>query len=229
MDDLIQQYQGRNSILNRLNKKQAKATRIELPTDGFTIAERQYLLSRNFSPRMLKEKYKVVGGGITGLWKYRIIIPLVLDGKIVSWTARTILSKEKQQELKIPRYKNLSIEESVIDVKSILFNLDNCRKERVILTEGPMDVVRGGDDVCCSFGTSLVQEQIKLLADKFKKVFILFDNEIEAQKKARKYGMELSSLGVDVEVVDAYSDFNKNDMGDCTEQEIKEIKTELGL
>ena len=75
----------------------------------------------------------------------------------------------------------------------------------------------------------MTQEQIKIIASRFNKVYVLFDNEIEAQKKARKYGMELSSLGVDVEVVEAYSDFNKNDMGECTEQEIKEIKNELGL
>ena len=229
MDDLIQQYQGRNSILNRLNKKQAKATRIELPTDGFTTAERQYLLSRNFSPRMLKEKYKVVGGGITGPWKYRIIIPLVLDGKIVSWTARTILSKEKQQELKIPRYKNLSIEQSVIDPKSILYNLDNCTEKTAVLTEGSFDVMRLGDGFMCSFGTELTQSQVAIIKQRFEKVFIMFDNEKEAQEKARKFGLQIAGLGVAVEIVDAYSDFNKKDGGELNEQEVKIIRKELGL
>ena len=229
IEEVIENYKGRNSILNALNKRKCLVNKLELPTDTFTPAERKYLKSRNFSPKYLHEKYGVVGGGITGKWKYRIIIPLYMNGKLVSWTGRSILSKEKIKELQIPRYKNLSIEESVIDVKSILFNLDNCVGKTVVLTEGPMDVLRFDGNCVCSFGTSMTQEQIKIIASRFNKVYVLFDNEIEAQKKARKYGMELSSLGVDVEVVEAYSDFNKNDMDECTEQEIKEIKTELGL
>lgn len=229
IDDLIQQYQGRNSLLNRLNKKQAKATKIELPTNGFTPAERQYLLSRNFSPRLLKEKYKIVGGGITGPWKYRIIIPLVLNDKIVSWTARTILSKQQQQENKIPRYKNLSIEQSVIDPKSILYNLDHCTEKTAVLTEGAFDVIRLGDGFMCSFGTELTQSQISIIKQRFEKIFIMFDNEKEAQEKARKFGMQIASIGVDVEIVDAYSDFNKNDGGELNEDEVRIIRKELGL
>ena len=152
-----------------------------------------------------------------------------MNGEIVSWTARSILSKNKLDELKIPRYKNLSINESIIDVKSTLFNLDNCKSDNVILTEGVFDVLRFDGNAICSFGTSITQEQIGVIADKFKKVFILFDNEIEAQKKARKYGLELSSLGVDVEVVTAYEDFEKNDMSDYTTEEIRIIKSELNV
>ena len=229
VDTLIEQYAGRNSVLNALNKKQAKATRIELPTDGFTTAERQYLLSRNFSPRMLKEKYKVVGGGITGPWKYRIIIPLVLNGKIVSWTARTILSKQQQQKLKIPRYKNLSIEQSVVDSKSVLYNLDHCGDKIAVLTEGAFDVIRMGDGFFCSFGTELTQSQISMIKQRFEKVFIMFDNEEEAQAKARKFGLQIASIGVEVEIVDCYGDFNKNDAGELNEKEVKIIRHELGL
>lgn len=227
--DLIQQYTGRNSLLSQLNKKQAKAKKIELPTTGFTQAEREYLLARNFSPRFLHEKYKVAGGGITGAWKYRIIIPLILEGKIVSWTARSILSKKQQEEQKIPRYKNLSIEQSVIDPKSILYNLDNCNEKIGVLTEGAFDVMRLGDGFFCSFGTELTQSQIMLIKQRFEKIFIMFDNEQPAQKKAKKFGLQIASIGVDVEVVDAYGDFGKNDGGELTDNEVQIIRKELGL
>lgn len=229
INELIQQYQGRNSLLNKLNKKQAKAIKLELPTNTFTTAERKYLLSRNFSPRMLKEKYKIVGGGISGPWKYRIIIPLILEGKIVSWTGRTILSKQQQEELKIPRYKNLSIEQSVIDPKSILYNLDNCRNRTAVLTEGAFDVIRLGDGFFCSFGTELTQSQIAVIKQRFDKIFIMFDNEEKAQLKARKFGMQLASIGIEVEVVDAYSDFGKNDGGELSVEEVAIIRKELGF
>lgn len=229
VDTLIEQYAGRNSVLNTLNKKQAKATKLTLPTDTFTPAERKYLKERNFSPKLLHEKYKIVGGGITGSWKYRIIIPLVLNGKIVSWTARTILSKQQQQKLKIPRYKNLSIEQSVVDPKSVLYNLDHCEDKIAVLTEGAFDVIRMGDGFFCSFGTELTQSQISMIKQRFEKVFIMFDNEEEAQAKARKFGLQIASIGVEVELVDCYGDFNKNDAGELNEKEVQIIRHELGL
>ena len=229
VDILIEQYAGRNSVLNTLNKKQAKATKLTLPTDTFTPAERKYLKERNFSPKLLHEKYKIVGGGITGSWKYRIIIPLVLNGKIVSWTARTILSKQQQQKLKIPRYKNLSIKQSVVDPKSILYNLDHCEDKIAVLTEGAFDVIRMGDGFFCSFGTELTQSQISMIKQRFEKVFIMFDNEEEAQAKARKFGLQIASIGVEVELVDCYGDFNKNDAGELNEKEVQIIRHELGL
>lgn len=229
VDTLIEQYAGRNGVLNTLNKKQAKATKLTLPTDTFTPAERKYLKERNFSPKLLHEKYKIVGGGITGSWKYRIIIPLVLNGKIVSWTARTILSKQQQQKLKIPRYKNLSIEQSVVDPKSVLYNLDYCEDKIAVLTEGAFDVIRMGDGFFCSFGTELTQSQISMIKQRFEKVFIMFDNEEEAQAKARKFGLQIASIGVEVELVDCYGDFNKNDAGELNEKEVQIIRYELGL
>lgn len=229
IDTLIEQYAGRNSVLNTLNKKQAKATKLTLPTDTFTQAERKYLKERNFSPKLLHEKYKIVGGGITGSWKYRIIIPLVLNGKIVSFTARTILSKQQQQKLKIPRYKNLSIEQSVVDPKSVLYNLDHCEDKIAVLVEGAFDVIRMGDGFFCSFGTELTQSQISMIKQRFEKVFIMFDNEEEAQAKARKFGLQIASIGVEVEIVDCYGDFNKNDAGELNEKEVQIIRHELGL
>lgn len=229
IDQLIKQYQGNISILSHLNKRKCLATKLELPTDTLTIAERKYLKSRNFNPALLNQKYKIVGGGITGVWKFRIIIPLILNGQVVSWTGRSILSNEKQKELNIPRYKNLSIEQSVIDPKSILYNLDNCKERVGVLTEGAFDVIRLGDGFFCSFGTELAQSQISMIKERFDKVFIMFDNEPEAQMKARKYGMQIASIGVDVEIVDAYSDFNKNDGGDLDPKEVEIIRKELGM
>lgn len=229
VEQVLAQYESRNNILNHLNKRIPLAKHLELPTDTFTTAEREYLRKRKFSPRFLHEKYKVVGGGITGEWKFRIIIPLIINGKIVSWTGRTIMNKKKADELEIPRYKNLSIEESCVNPKTSLFNLDNCHKSSVILTEGAFDVFRLGDNSMCCFGSALIEEQIAVIADRFEKVFILFDNEPEAQEKAKKYGLQIASMGVDVEVVNAYEDFDKNDGGELTPNEVEIIKKELGI
>ena len=57
----------------------------------------------------------------------------------------------------------------------------------------------------------------------------MFDNEIQAQKTARKYGVALSAIGVDVEVVDAYSDFGVKDGAELSNKQVKIIRKELGL
>lgn len=229
VDEIMTHYEGRGGMLMQLNKKVAKARSLELPSDSFTPAERKYLLSRNFSPRFLHEKYGVVGGGIAGRWKFRILIPVYLNGKLVSWTGRSILDKQTLKEKEIPRYKNLSIEESVINIKECIFNIDHCRKNVAVLVEGSFDVMRLGDDFMCSMGTELTQNQIGILHQRFKKIFIAFDNEPEAQKKARKFGLQLASIGVEVEVVNIYEDFNKNDGGELSDDEVKIIRKELGL
>lgn len=234
LKELLSNYAGRVNVTKELNHK--TINKLELPTNEFTKAERKYLESRGFNPDYLHDKYKIVGGGIVGKWKHRIIIPILLNGKVVSWTGRSILSKERLIELEIPRYKNLAIDDSIIDPKSTLFNLDNCDKDGVILTEGAFDVLRlsyldqnkqFGDNVICSFGIELTQTQIGIIADRFKKVFILFDNEIQAQKTARKFGVQLSAVGVDVEIVDAYSDFGVKDGAELTNEQVKIIRKEL--
>lgn len=228
VDEILSEYEGGARLSKKLKSK-SNVKSIELPTDTFTPAERKYLKSRGFSPKYLNQKYGIVGGGISGKWKFRIIIPIYYNGQLMSWTGRSILSKKKIKELGIPRYKNLSIEESVKNPKELFFNLDNCKGKEVVLTEGSFDVLRFDGNAICSLGTELTEGQITLLSERFEKIFILFDNEPEAQEKAHKFGMQLSSIGIDVEIVDAYGDFGKNDMGDCTPEEIKIIKKELNI
>jgi hypothetical protein len=224
---ILSEYEGGATIVKK--EKFSKVKYLELPTDTFTSVERKYLKSRNFDPKYLYKKYNIVGGGIDGPWKFRIIIPVYYQGKLMSWTGRSILSKKKLKELGIPRYKNLSIEKSVKNIKELFFNIDNCKSDTVVLTEGAFDVLRFDGNAICSMGTELTEGQINLLANRFRKIFILFDNEPEAQEKARKFGLQLSSIGVDVEIVNAYEDFGKNDMGECSKKEIEMIKNELKI
>lgn len=233
LPSVLSQYEGRSGLLQELNKKTAKAKHLELPNQGFTPAERKYLLSRNFSPRFLHEKYGVVGGGIAGDWKYRIIIPLYYNGVLVSWTGRSILDKQTLKEKKIPRYKNLSIEKSIYASKDLFYNMDKSQGKSVILTEGCFDVIRLGDkdgnsdNVICSLGTQLTEAQVKLLSQHYEKIFIMFDNEPEAQEKARKFGMKIASMGIEVEIVNFYEDFGVNDGGECSQEQVDQIRKEL--
>lgn len=227
---LIEEYEGTSlNVIARQTHEKAPKTLLKLPTDSFNVRERKYLLKRDFDPDYLHDKYGVTGGG-SGVWRNRIVIPLILNGRVVSWTARSILSKEHQKELGVPRYKNLSIEQSLVDPKTVMYNLDNARGDKVVITEGAFDVMRLGDGFISSFGTEMTQAQLRqIISRNYSKIYIMFDNEPLAQAKARKYGLQLAGMGADVEVVDAYSDYGKNDGGELTDDEVKAIRRELHM
>jgi len=222
LDGVLEPYQGRASILSRLNeKKPPNKKKIELPGYPLSVAEKNYLLGRRFDPKKLVRDFGIQGGGWVGEWKNRIIIPIYLGGKLASWTSRTIIEGRE------PRYKNLQNEKSVIDPKKIFFNLDNCSGKAAALLEGPFDVLRFGDGGICGFGITLTRVQLNYLSKRFKKLFILFDSGREAQKKAREHGMLLQGQGVDVYLVDAFSDYGCKDAGEMSPFKIKALKREL--
>jgi len=222
LQSILEPYQTRLQVLKKLNKeKPLNKEKIELPDYPLSVNEKQYLLDRHFNPYKLKEDFNICGGGWVGEWKNRIIIPIYLGGKLISWTSRTILPDRE------PRYKTLENELSVIDPKKIFFNLDNCTGSTIALLEGPFDVLRFGDNGICGFGISLTRTQVLYLSSRFKKIFILFDSERQAQKKAKEYGMILQGHGLDIYLVDAFSDYGCKDAGEMSPYNIKKLKVEL--
>lgn len=223
----IQDYKYISTV--KETKRTAQAQYLDLPGYYLNEQEKQYLINRGFNVDYIQNKFHIRGGGIAGDWAYRIILPIYYKNVLVSWTGRSILSREEIKRLEIPRYKNLSIEQSVIAAKDIFFNLDNSTKDYVMLVEGAFDVLKMGDDCICSLGTSVTPEQELFLKERYKKIFICFDNEYEAQEKARHLGMNLSSIGMSVEVVNICEPFNKNDPGELTYDEVNIIKKELDI
>lgn len=211
----------------REEKKQALATKLDLPGYPLNEKEKEYLINRGFNLDYVVEKFYLRGGGIVGEWSYRILLPIYYNNILVSWSGRSILDKEYIKALNILRYKNLSIEQSVVNPKEIFYNTDNSRKDSVILVEGPFDVLKMGNDTICSLGTSVTRAQELFLKEHYRKIFICFDNEYEAQQKAYHLGTNLAAIGMEVEVVNICESFNKNDPGELSYDEVRIIKNEL--
>lgn len=216
-----------DGIVIRENK-QSKGKNLKLPSSGFTEREIKYLKSRRFNPSDL-ERFGVCGGGVSGEWSFRILIPLYYKGMLVSWTARSIFSKKFCEENNIPRYKNLSIENSAINPKHCLFNIDNVHTDEVFLVEGPMDCLRlatySVPSVCC-WGSSITEEQKVLLYKKFNKIHILFDNDETGWYKAETLQKDLEALGLEVDVLNGYiKKFGKNDPAEFGFKECEELKS----
>lgn len=223
--NILNQYTNEVSIIKKLNKKES-VSKIELPIETLNNRCKRYLISRNYDPDYLHEKYKIAGMTLVGNWAGRLIIPIFYNSKLISWQGRSLYSKQKCKELNILRYKTLNKNQSVIDPKSVLYNIDNCKNDYLILVEGSFDCWRIGDNCAATLGTSYTPEQ-KSLMIKYKRIIILFDPEKEAQERAIKLGKELNILGMNnVEIIDNELG---HDPGDMSDKEVLKLKRRLRI
>lgn len=222
VDALVKQYEGRGStaVRNRLNKrKELQVTEIKLPGSILEKQHKRYLEKRGFDSQYIMEKYQLLGTGIGGEWKYRIIIPIYFRGKLMSFQGRDITDRQRL------RYKSLDIEKSVMHYKHTLYGIDYCEGNTVVVMEGPFDVWRWGDGAVATYGTTITEWQVRLLS-RYRKVFFLFDAEEEAQRLALKAAGKLACMGVGVEVVDLEGEC---DPAELNESEVRGLKKELGV
>lgn len=210
--DILRKYENQVAI-TRMNKRE-NATHLIYDFEPLSDAAIKYLKRRRFDPDLLTTKYNVRYGGVCGIWAYRIMFPLYHEGRIVTYQGRTIGAEVK------PRYRTLSIEESLVNPKSVLFNLDNCKGDTVVLVEGVFDVFRYGDGACCSFGTVIKEEQLHRLA-KYDRVVVALDTD--AQDKAKVVCSKLSGMGCEVMNLDLESDRDMAEMSDIEIQQIKDM------
>ena len=143
---------------------------------------REYLKNRGFIPSLLEEKYDLKSTAMTGdSWRWRIIVPIYLDGKIVSYTSRKIVEDGPG-----PRWRDCPSEKCIIPVKSTLYNIDNHNLgDPILLVEGPSDVWRVGNGAVGCYTSNLTDSQIQLLLQhKPSHVYIAFDGEEKAIRKA---------------------------------------------
>jgi len=181
-------------------------------------AMRAYLRGRGFKAKYMEKKYGLKDGGFAGEWAYRLMIPVYQNGKLVTWQGRHI------GDNKI-RYKAASNKEAV-NIKETLYNIDNCHLKKVIAVEGVFDCWRIGDDCVAMFGISLKDSQIKLLAEKFDEVYLLFDPEVEAQERARTCARKLVNLGIKAHVL-CMTDTDSEDPAELSPTEVVQLKKEV--
>jgi len=177
-----------------------------------------YLRERNFSPNKLIEKYDLYCNGYLGKYKFRIIIPVIINGLRVGFTSRDYTKKNPI------RYRRCPLEECTMDPAEWLYNYDSIRPgENVILVEGPTDVWRMGDGAISTLSTEFTNKQINLLLEKeIDRVTILFDSERTAQDQADKFANNLSPFIKEVEVVQLPEGIE--DPGKLTDSQATELK-----
>ena len=217
---LLETYSG--WIDDRALLKKKKVTHVEsvpFEFDPLGKVARKYLEKRGFDADFLQDKYKMRDGGQIGDFRYRVVVPIIYEGAVVAYQGRSYNSMVE------PKYRFLPEEKCAMNPKHIFFNLDNARGDHVICVEGVFDAIKlAGEDcknVIASLGISTTEEQVQLLAKRFKKVSICNDPERTAQERARKMAVKLSALGVEAEVIDTEKNY---DLGDTPASECKQLK-----
>lgn len=148
-----------------------------------------YLVGRNFDPFDIQEKWGPLYGTTNyGLYRFRLIVPIYINGDIISYQGRDITNKQKE------RYKACPKDNEIIHHKDILYGLDQSFDKSVVVVEGITDVWRLSHGSVSTFGTSFTHSQVRILTNNFDNIFILFDNEPLAKEKAQELAFEIKFL-----------------------------------
>lgn len=176
-----------------------------------------YLNKRGFNHYELMKNYDLYATDHFGEYKFRIIIPIIMDGRIVSYTGRDVTD---QQYL---RYKNCYEHLAVLPRKELIFNYDNIFSDTVIIVEGPFDCMRIGKGTIALLSLAFTREQVlKLKNKKIKRAFIMFDKKTE--DRARQLESFLTFVP-EIYHVDLIG--SAEDPGELPEEDVKYLRRQV--
>lgn len=184
----------------------------------------RYLRKRNFDPGYLADEWGVMGTSpgskLDGIpYAYRIFIPITWDGKEVTFQCRDYSGKQDQKYMACPQEREL------VHHKHILYGNQEKWKKVGVIVEGALDVWRLKGQAAATLGIGYTKEQVRLIVDIFEKVFIIFDQDSQAQEQAKKLRWELRFRGLEAY---NYTEL-ETDPGDLTSQEADYLLNQLGL
>jgi DNA primase len=184
--------------------------------NSWPVPHLNYLRSRGFDPDQLINKYSLKPVHTFGNYRFRIIAPIFLNGRAVSWIAADILRIPER----IP-YLDCPENQSIRLVKHCLYNIDTVR-DTALIVEGITDVWNLGDGAVGTFTSNFTKEQILLLIEKkVKRAFVLYDPD--AAKKGKRLGEQLSGIIPHVENII----LDKGDPADMTKQEVMQLRRDI--
>jgi DNA primase len=199
----------------RLDQEPARHFKAPTIAPLSTGAKKYLREERGFPYKMLQRKYGIGCFAPTSIYRFRLFIPVYFNGQLVTFTTRSYNEKVT------PKYLHCPKRTSSLFVKETLYNLDNAKDGTAIVVEGPFDAWRIGDGAVATFGVIYTQKQIKLLRERFKRVFIMYD--ADAQEQAWKLAESLSTFNMEVNVVT----LKIGDPGSMTATEAREIRREI--
>ena len=193
--ELLRTYQTAHGPVKQ-KKRRERPSSLKLPSGSADLARPhvRYLQGRGFDPYRTMEVWGIVGTGPAGKYKHRVIAPIFYNGRLVSYQGRDITGRSEL------RYKACPQDLELIDHKRILYGIDLAESHKCILVEGITDAWRLGPGAVATFGVKTKHSQILLLAERFSKVFVMFDDDPEGENRAQAIAHDLWVAGIEVEV-----------------------------
>jgi hypothetical protein len=208
-------------------KVKSKTKPFSLPSHLVPLLDhhKKYLAGRNFDPDKLERVWGLVSTGPASLldkvdYGNRILIPINWGGETVSFQTRIPRDVSKD----FVKYLACSQSRETIEHKEIIFGNQSKWTDTAIVVEGVFDAFRIGEKYgVATFGTSYKPAQIRLLAKNFKRIAVMYDSELIAQKKARNLVSELQFRGKEAFNVE----LTEGDPGSLTEADAKCLVNEI--
>lgn len=216
---------GDNPLLTRRHSDtSSNITHLPLEaTPDFPKRYLHYLKSRGLTPpgKYIK-KYRLLATYPIGKYKFRIIIPVYMNRRLVSFTSRDITENQT------PTYLSASDKEGRMNIKNTIYNYDNLTPgSDAILVEGPLDVWKLGDGTVSSFGVKYTDRQVILLKKKeIRTLFIIFDNDKAGRMGGRDFARVMAPLVKKIEIITFET---INDPGDLSADEASVLKYQIGF
>lgn len=198
---LLSEYSGENRVVRRERHQSPVRVRVrsecKLPAGSGPMGERhkRYLEGRGFDAEWLERVYGLKGTGPVGDYKHRVIAPIAVNGKVVSFQGRDITGRSSLKYMACPQ----SLE--AMDHKEVLYAVDLVPADRVVVVEGIVDAWRLGPGAVATFGTAFKPAQVRMIVERFSYAFLLYDMERQAQNNAWDLARRLVSTGMKVEVL----------------------------
>jgi hypothetical protein len=170
-----------------IESKETKSGKLILPTGLGKLlpCHKEYIRGRGFDPKTIRDLWRIQGLGREGKRErseyydlaWRIFIPIIHKGQIVSWTTRSLQSDGS-------RYISASEEEEAVPHKNLLYGEDYATTA-ISIHEGPTDAWAVGPAATATLGTGWTSAQV-LRMSRYARRVVCFDNQPEAQQRARK-------------------------------------------
>lgn len=200
--------------LRKFNKQDKKVAGHLTKPKGIgpmSAAHKDYLLDRGINPKQVERLWNVQGIGVAATLKWRLFIPITLNGEEVSWTTRSLSNKRT-------RYISAKPEQETVHLKDTLYGIDLARTS-IVVVEGPADVWKIGPGAVATFGLNVTSSQLDIIR-RFPLRAICFDWEKMADRRARDLCETLSLFPGETYKVD----LDAEDPASASMKEIKQLR-----
>jgi DNA primase len=225
--EVMEKYQDfhRIGLIQNREESESKISHLEIPKNFTKLSWPKvpdivikFLTERGFDPEKICRGRELYYGGFLGPFKFRIILPITLRGRLVSWVGRDVTGRS---EIK---YRNLEEEKSILPAKDTLYGFDEVLPgSNIVVVEGPLDQLKLGAGSVATYGTQWTQKQVTLLRElNPNSVIILFDSEEMAQESAKRLSKQIWWCSSEVVMLN-----DVNDPGELSVEQGKKLMREL--